>query len=803
MTGALLDDLRYAARTLTKTPGFTLTAVLTLALGIGANTAIFSVANALLLRPLPYQDGDELAIVTNARGPNRRPFSYLRAEFLREHSRSISGLAPFMSDNFNMTGHGEPEQLSAVRVGSNFFEVLGVRPALGRTFVEEDDRAGGQRVVLISESLWKRRFGADPRAIGESITLDSVDHTVIGVLPADFEFAPAGRSVDVWSSRVFEQSGIPPNEAYVIAVARIRRGLPLDQAQAEMKVLDAQYNRENAAMWDADPRLAIRLNQFQQLMVANVRTAVLVLFGAVALVLLIACANIASLLWSRAMGRRKEIAIRTALGARRSEIVRQLLTESVLLALAGGCLGVILSFWAIRLLATLPPNILPRINPIHIDARVLAFSLGLSLATGILFGLLPTLQFSKPDVQTVLREEGRATAGNRRRSLARGLLVVSQVALSMILLVGAGLLMRSFANLQNVTLGFNPNNLLLMDITLPESRYPTLQKRAEFFENVLEHLTPLAGARAVAVASGLPLSPSYYSAMLAEGQPQVPLAQRPNHAIQVVSPTYFGTMGIALLRGRTFEQRDKEGAPSVAIVNDCFVRRFWPNDSGLGKRIVIGPSAVTQVVGVIANVKNIRLAVESVPEVYYPLAQHTGASAHVIVRSVADPLRLAIAVRSRISAIDKEQPVTSVRTMEQHLAGSIAQTRLTTLLLAVFSIVALLVATVGLYGLIAYSVAQRTQELGIRLALGADPRNIVFLVMRQGLVAAAAGVLVGAAGSFLLTRVMQSILFDVSATDVPTFTLSAVVFIAVAVVASYIPSRRAARLDPSDTLRYE
>jgi len=417
--------------------------------------------------------------------------------------------------------------------------------------------------------------------------------------------------------------------------------------------------------------------------------------------------------------------------------------------------------------------------------------------------LLPTLQFSKPDVQTVLREEGRATAGNRRRSLARGLLVVSQVALSMILLVGAGLLMRSFANLQNVTLGFNPNNLLLMDITLPESRYPTLQKRAEFFENVLEHLTPLAGARAVAVASGLPLSPSYYSAMLAEGQPQVPLAQRPNHAIQVVSPTYFGTMGIALLRGRTFEQRDKEGAPSVAIVNDCFVRRFWPNDSGLGKRIVIGPSAVTQVVGVIANVKNIRLAVESVPEVYYPLAQHTGASAHVIVRSVADPLRLAIAVRSRISAIDKEQPVTSVRTMEQHLAGSIAQTRLTTLLLAVFSIVALLVATVGLYGLIAYSVAQRTQELGIRLALGADPRNIVFLVMRQGLVAAAAGVLVGAAGSFLLTRVMQSILFDVSATDVPTFTLSAVVFIAVAVVASYIPSRRAARLDPSDTLRYE
>ncbi len=471
MLATLSQDLRYAARMLAKSPGFTLTAMLTLALGIGANTAIFSVANALLLRPLPYRNADDLVIATNARGPNRQSFSYLRAKFLEQHSRSFAGFSPFVSENFNLTGRGEPEQLAAVRVGWNFFDVLGVHPAMGRAFSPEDDRPGGRPVVLISESLWKRRFNGDPRSIGQSITLDSVDTTIIGVLSANFEFAPAGRSIDIWSSRAFDQNGLTAQQAaaghgYVLGLARIRRGVSLSQAQAEMKVLDAQYTREHAAMPDSDPRLGIGLNQIQELMVANVRTAVLVLFGAVGLVLLIACANVASLLWSRAMARRKEIAIRAALGASRGEIVRQLLTESILLGCVSGALGVIVSFWCVRALAALPASTLPRINPIHIDGEVLAFALGLSLATSLLFGLMPTLQFSKPDVQTVLREEGRAIAGGRRRNPARGLLVVSQVALSMILLVGAGLLMRSFANLQNVPLGFNPRNVLLMDITL-------------------------------------------------------------------------------------------------------------------------------------------------------------------------------------------------------------------------------------------------------------------------------------------------------------------------------------------------
>jgi putative ABC transport system permease protein len=808
MIANLSNDLRYAARMLAKTPSFTLTAVLTLGLGIGANTAIFSVANALLLRPLPYKDANDLVIVTSARGPNRRPFSYLRAKFVEQRGRSFAGFAPFVSENFNMTGRGEPEQLPAVLVGWSFFDVLGVHPVLGRSFLPGDDQLGGRPVVLISDSLWKRRFGADPRAVGESIALDGVARTIIGVLPENFEFAPAGRSIDIWSSRAFQQNGltalqINTGQGSVIAVARIQLGISLQQAQAEMQVLDAQYDQENAAMPDADPRFATSLNPFQQLMVANVRNAVLVLFGAVGLVLLIACANIASLLWSRAMARRKEIAVRIALGASRSEIVSQLLTESILLALAGGVLGVVLSLWGTRALATLPPRTLPRINPIHMDGQVLLFALALSLATGVLFGLIPTLQLSKPDVQTVLREEGRAIAGSRRRSLARGFLVVTQVALSLILLVGASLLMRSFANLQNVSLGFDPHNVLLMDITLPASRYPTAAKLAGFFDNVVGQIAPLAGVRSVAVGSALPLIPAEYSPMLPQGQPETVLAKRPTHSIQAVTPRYFESLGIALLRGRAFESRDKEGAPAVAIVNDCFVRRYWAGENPLGKRVLIGRTLLTEVVGVVADVKNIRLAVETVPELYYPLAQHPADSAHLVVRSTGDPRNLALAVRAGISAIDKEQPVTNVRTMQQHLANSIAQTRLTMLLLGILSLGALVVASVGLYGLIAYSVAQRTQELGIRLALGAKPRDILRLVMRQGLVAALLGVLAGLAGSFLLTRSMQSLLFDVSATDARTFVLCAVVFLTVAALASYVPARRAARLDPSDTLRYE
>jgi putative ABC transport system permease protein len=794
---------------LSKTPGFTAIAILTLALGIGANTAIFSVANALLIRPLPYQDPDQLVIVTNARGPNRRPFSYSRATFLQQHSQSFAGFAPFVAENFNMTGRGDPEQLPAVRVACNFFQVLGVGPALGRSFRPEEDRPGGHPAVLISDSLWKRRFGRDPNVLGQSVTLDSVDTTIIGVMPVNFEFAPLGRSVDIWSTRTFEANNLTAEQirggiTYLIAVARVRREVSLDQAQAEMAVLDSQYRRQNPDQVDADPKFSISLNQVQTLMVANVRTAVLVLFGAVGFVLLIACANVASLLLSRALARRKEIAVRTALGASRAGIIRQLLTENVLLAAASGAIGVALSFWAMRAMSTLPANALPRINRVQIDSQVLAFTVGLSLLTGILFGLMPALQLSKADVQAVLRDEGRGSAGGRRRNLLRGLLVISQVALSLILLIGAGLLMRSFVSLQGVNVGFNPRNLLVMNIALPPSRYSTSAQVSGFFDRLLEQATVMPGVRSAAVSSGLPLRPARYSPLLPEGYPEVPLGQRPLFSIQCISPAFLETMGIPLLRGRAFNDRDREGAPLAAVINEAFATRFWPNESGLGKRIFIGTmKQPTIVVGVVGNVKNIRLAVESVPELYYPLAQRPSNAMNLVVRGQGDPRALAAPLRSEILTIDKEQPATGVRTMEQHLAESITPNRLTTLLLVIFSSMALVVATVGLYGLISYSVAQRTQEMGIRLALGAMPGDIRRLVMRQGFVLAILGIALGLAGAYFLTALMKSLLYEVSPTDIWTYAVCGIMFVIVALVASYVPARRAARCDPSEALRYE
>jgi predicted permease len=807
--GQLLQDLRLGFRMFSKTPGFTVVAILTLALGIGANTTIFAIANALLIRPLPYRDPDRLVIVTNSNGPNRRAFSNDLATFLQLHSRSFEGFAPFVAENFNLTGRGDPEQLPAVRVAWNFFQVLGVGPAIGRTFRPEEDRPGGHPAVLISDSLWKRRFDGDPSVLGQSITLDSIDTTIVGVMPVDFEFAPLGRSVDIWSTRTFQVNNITPEQihggiAYLIAVARIRREVPLDQAQAEMRVLDTQYRRENPDQPDADPHFNIGLNQVQTLMVASVRTAVLVLFGAVGLVLLIACANIASLLLSRALARRKEFAVRTALGASRSGVVRQLLTENVLLSAGGGGIGIALSLWTTRAMAALPHNALPRINRVQMDVPVLAFTVAVSLLTGILFGLVPALQLSKSDVQGVLRDEGRGTAGGRRRNLLRSLLVVGQVALSLVLLIGAGLLIRSFLTLSSVNVGFNPRGLLVMNIALPPSRYATGAQVTGFFDRLVKQVAGMPGVRLTAVSAGLPLRPARYSPVLPQGYPEVPLGHRPIFSIHVISSSYFETMGIPLLRGRSFSDGDQEEAPLAGIVNDAFAARYWPNESALGKRLLIGTmKQPTTVVGVVGNVKNIRLAVESVPEVYCPLAQRPATSMNLVVRSQGDPRSVAPGVRAAILAIDKDQPVTNVRTMEQHLSDTITPDRLTTELLVVFSIMALVVATVGLYGLISYSVAQRTQEMGIRLALGAMPGDIRRLVMRQGFLLAILGIALGLVGSLFLTALLKSLLYEVSAVDIWTYTACGLLFVIVSLIASYVPARRAARCDPSEALHYE
>jgi putative ABC transport system permease protein len=810
-----MGTLRYATRILAKSPGFTAVAVITLALGIGANTAIFTVANALLLRPLPYSNPDRLVLISALKTAAPRdilPFSFPRFTLISEKNRSFSDVAAFTNETFNLTGLGQPEQLPAARVCWNFFEVLGVRPALGRPFLLEEGQPGGKPVCLISHALWTRRFGARRDAIGRSITLDSSPYTIIGVLPRDFDFVPLGDGVDVWVPKVFELNlatteQIRAGAGYLRAVGRLRPELTVSQAQAEMGVLNRQYQRENQRLADADPSESIRAADLQEQTVANVRPALLILCAAVGLVLLIACANVAGLLLSRALGRRKEIAIRAALGARRGRLIGQLLTESTLLALGAGMLGTLLSGLGARALIALGQDNLPRAGEIRFDWRVLAFTAGLSLLTGVLFGLLPAVQLSRTDLNSVLRSEGRGSTGTRMRNLMRSALVMAQVALSMILLVGAGLLIRSFVQLRSVRPGFDPRNVLTMRIALPPARYPNGPRMSAFFDQVVQQVSAMPGVRSAAVASALPVNPTRFSPVLVEGQPEVPLGARPLLAIQMVSPRYFETLRIAFRQGRVFSASDNDGAPLVAVVNETMVRRFWPNGNPVGKHLLLGrmtkSTQVVTVVGVAADVNNLSLSAAPNAEVYLPFPQRPWASMNLLVRTAGDPRNWAGTARAAVAAVDRDQPVTDVNTMEDVLASSTAQQRFSVYLLGVFSMTALVLAAVGLYGTITYSVAERTQEMGIRIAMGAETGDILRMVVGQGLSIAVAGLAIGTVTALAATRLIAGLLFEVSSTDPFSFVASALLFIAIAALASYLPARRATRVAPTDALRHE
>jgi putative ABC transport system permease protein len=800
-------DVPYAVRMLAKSPGFALVAILTLALGIGANTAIFTVANALLLRPLPYANPGRLALLFADRRGQLQGFSYLRYSLLRDQTRSFSGVAAFASDTFNLTGRGDPEQLSSARVSANFFDVLGVHPELGRTFAANGDQPEAKPEVMISHSLWLRRFGVAKDIIGESVELDSRDYTIIGVLPSGFTFSELGANVDIWSPRVFEHSlasaeRVRLGVGYLYGVARLESGSTEDQAQAEMDVLNRQYQRDNPGRPDVDPNQKVVVRDLQQQVVANFRPALLVLMGAVGFVLLIACANVASLLLSRALGRKKEIAIRAALGASRGALVRQLIVESLLLAMVSGICGILFSQWCTHVLASLTLSNLPRMADARIDLPVLAFTVAISLASGILFGLAPALQLSKPDLNTVLRDEGRGSTGSRGRNSARNLLVIAQVALSMVLLVGSGLLIRSFVRLQTVNLGFDPAHVLTARIALPPTKYATPLQQITFYNRVLKAVQSLPGVHVATITSALPLNPSRRSPMLPEGQPIVPFGQRPILNIQTISPDYTRVLRVPLLRGREFTDHDNADAPGVAIVNEAVVRRYWPNDNPIGKRVWLGqrPQPV-EVVGVFSDLKNVTLGDDASPEVILPFPQLPWPLLNLSVRTAGDPHGLISAIRRQVFEVDKDQPLTDVRTMDELIGSASAQPRLTMLLLGVFSATALILAIVGIYGVIAYSVAQRTQELGIRMALGADQGDVLKLVVGHGLGLTLAGMAIGLAGAFLFTRLMSSLLYQTSATDPVAFAASALLFTAVALLASYLPARRATRIDPTDALR--
>ena len=805
------QDLRFGFRMLRKNPGFSLAAILTLALGIGGNTAIFTITNAALLRPLPYRDPQQLVLLdAQQKDGASRCCTLGWSELIGNRNRSFSAVAVGAPDNFNLTGRGEPEQLAAARVSPGFFELMGVQPELGRTFLAGDGQAGGRPVIMVSDALWHSRFGGDRNVIGQTLTLDTAPYTIVGVLPAGVQFPFMGPA-DVWSPRYFEHSLFTPQRlrtgvGYLTVVARLRPEVSRNRALAEMQVLQQQYRKENPGFPDADPGLSPVVTSLSESLVANIRTGLLLFSAAVGVVLLIAGANVASLLLSRALGRRKEIAVRTALGAPRSAVLRQLLTESVLLAVIAGALGLGLGWAATRFLSTFATGNLPQ--DVGVDARVLLFTLTISVLTGVLFGMFPALQLSRLDVNATLRDEGRSFTGDRSRARLKSFLVIGQVALSLVLLIGASLLVRSFGALLTVNPGFEARNVLTMAVSLPTVKYSDTQKQITFFDELLRRVSALPGMRAAAISAALPLTPKRVTPVLPEGQPEVPLGERPFTIVEAISPLFLETMRIPLLAGRAFNHADTAQSPKVIVVNESLARRYWPNENPIGKHITIGrQTTAAEIVGITADVKNRGLAMDPAPQIYLPFPQLAWGQMNLFIRTAKDPHSFVSAVREQISAIDPDQPVTNIQTVEELMNGSRAQPRFMMILLGVFSATAIALAMVGIYGVLAFTVAQRRSELGIRLALGAERADIVRLVVGQGLALTLTGIAVGLALAlalgFAFSGSASGLLYKVGTRDLTTFALTPLAFIAVALLASYLPARRAGRVDPAEALRNE
>ena len=805
-----MRTLRYGLRMLLKSPGFTAVALITMALGIGANTAIFTIVNAVLLKPLPYADPDRLVLISAALKADHsqlRPYSWARYEYIRDHARSYTGIAAFTPEQFTLTSAAGAEQLSAARASGNFFDVLGVHAERGRTFTPSDDQPGAPLVAVISHALWARQFGSDPQIAGKVMQLDSRDYTIAGVLPESFQFLPAAAKIDVWAPRVFDLNLLAPGQmqagaGFLTAIGRLRRGTTREQAQAEMETLDAVYRKEKPAVPDSDPSQAVIPFDLRDQIVLNVRPALVVLLGAVGFVLLIACANVAGLLLSRAMERRKEIAVRVALGASRGRVIRQLLAESLLLACLSGFVGVLFGQWATGALSRLASTTFPEVENIHADLGVLAFSIGVTLFSGVLFGLIPALQVSKESIEAVLRSEGNRGTGARDRNLGAGVLIVAQIALSVVLMTGSGLLIRSFALLRHSGAGFDPRNAITLQLNLSPARYAKPAQVLTFYRRVLADLASVPGVSAVAISSALPVNADRFAPTLFEGQPQVPMPQRPVVIVQTISPDYPRALGVPLIRGRAFTAHD-EGAPSVAIVNEAAVRRFWLGQNPIGKKVWVGrlPQPV-EVVGVLGDVKNVSLSEDTSPEVMLPFPQLPWALINVTVRGKGGT-GLTNAARARIGAIDREQSVANVQSMDELLDAASGRPRLTTALVAGFSFCAMLIAVAGIYGVTARSVAQRTREFGVRAALGADSRTILRMVLRRSGMLALTGILLGIGGALPVTRIMTSQLYRVSPADPVSLIGSAVLFGLVALVATWIPARRASRLHPVEALRSE
>jgi len=803
-------DTLYALRTMRKKPAFTATAVLTLALAIGGNTAIFTVIRAVLLKPLQYRDPDRLVSVSGGATPTR--FAEMEAG-----ARSFTALGAFTGQqDLTLSGGAEPEVLRGARVSATFLRILDVDPLRGRGFRPEEDAPGGPPVVMIGAEIWQRRFAGDPQIIGKAVTLDATPYLVIGVLPPRFQFPFPG--VDLWLTAPSESPGVPARVRALSPVlnvfGRLKPGVTLAQANAELQVIRRRYALAHPSMLDAKPKTPLEVTPMKDNLVTGVRSMLWMLFGAVGFVLLIACANVASLLLARAASRSREMAVRAALGAARTRLIGQLLAESVLLSLSGGILGVLLAAWCLRAIPLISSFDLPRSAEIHLDGIVLGFAAALSLVTGVLFGLAPSLAASRPDLMRVLRASGDAAnpanqgpGGILAGLNIRALLLVGQIALSVVLLIGAALLIESVSRLRGVQVGFNPSHLLTMRLSLPPVRYDTNQKKVSFFQELIRQVGSAPGIRSAAAGMSLPMMGYAGTPVQDAAKPLLKLNERLIATYMPVTPGYFRTLDIPLRRGREFTDQDTEDAQRVAIVDEALARRFWPEyPSGpdpVGQRLWVGGvnPKPSQIVGIAANVHQ-SLENSAWPEtVYVCFAQNPLPSAMLAIRTDGDPLRFTSAVREQVRALDKDQGISAVRTMDDLVEEEVGQRRLLVILLGSFAGVALLLALIGIYGVIAYSVAQRTREMGIRRALGAQQSDILRLVVVQGFRLALAGVAIGLVGAYGLTRLMESLLFHVSATDPATFVGVALLFLFVALAASYIPARRATRIDPMATLR--
>ncbi|MGH9929524.1 MAG: ABC transporter permease [Pyrinomonadaceae bacterium] len=812
-------DTIYGLRVMRQSPGFITIAILALALGVGANTAIFSVVNAILLHPINYENPDRLMMVwekSAKRGFGEFPTSLPNFTDLRTNNKSFEDLGAFADSNFNLTGGDQPERVIGIRTSASLLTLIGSRPLIGRLFLAGEDQPQASRVLILSHHLWQRSFGANQNLVGKTVALNGESYTVIGVMPPDFKFPPSFSATvassqyamphaDLWVPLSSDAVPIAREVRYLFMIGRLKAGVTPEAAQAELNVIASGLQKEYPGT-NAD--MEVDIIPLRQQVTGDIRLALIVLFGAVGCVLLIACANVANLLLAKASGRQKEVAIRMAMGANRLRIIRQLLTESLFLSLSGGLLGSLLAVLVLRQLVIFSPANVSLPDNIGIDYQVFAFTLMLSLLTSLIFGLAPALQASKSDLNETLKEGGRGSSGGSKQNRLRGLLVITEVALALILLIGSGLMIKSFMRLQNINPGFSPENLITLEIQLPQNKYAEKERQTAFQRQLVQHISDIPNVKSAATVDNLPFSGNESNVGLAiEGQPPLSATQRPRAFLRNASENYFQAMNIPLRQGRTFVDNDNANAPGVAIINETAARRFWPNEDPIGKRLKRGAADSKNpwlmVVGIVGPVSHTALEVASQPELYLPFQQNPEANLTLVAKTNSDPRSYTNAVRREVAALDKDLPVSNLRFMDDIIAKSVAQPRVYALLLGIFAGLALILAAIGIYGVMAYSVTLRTREVGIRMALGAQPGDVLKLIIKQGMALALAGLITGLVISFALTRVLASQLYGVSSTDPSTFAAISLLLMLVALIACFIPALRATKVDPLIAVRHE